>query len=92
MRYTDNALLLLTTGLLCFLALAFNQTMTVLALVTTCITGLTLVSLSFFEWTPDPNISLVVGGAILIMGVLGFLAWSMGDVLDTRKPVQREYD
>lgn len=92
LRYTDNALLLATTGLLCFVALGFNQTMTVLALVTACITGLTLVSLSFFEWTPDPNISLVVGGAILIMGVLGFLAWSMGDVRDTREPVQREFD
>jgi hypothetical protein len=91
-RYTDNALLLATTGLLCFVALGFNQTMTVLALVTACITGLTLVSLSFFEWTPDPNISLVVGGAILTMGVLGFLAWSMGDVLETRKPIQRDFD
>jgi hypothetical protein len=92
LRYTDNALLLATTGLLCFVALGFNQTMTVLALVTACITGLTLVSLSFFEWTPDPNISLVVGGTILIMGVLGFLSWSMGDLLDNRKPKQREFD
>lgn len=91
-RYTDNALLLTTTGLLCFIALGFNQTMTVLALVTSCITGITLISLSFFEWTPDPNISLVVGSAVLLMGVLGFLSWSLGDLLDNRKPVQREFD
>lgn len=92
LRYTDNALLLTTTGLLCFVALGFNQAMAVLALVTACITGLTLVSLSFFEWTPDPNISLVVGAAILIMGFLGFLAWSMGDVLETKVPIKREFD
>lgn len=89
-RYTDNALLIGLTGIICLVALAFRQAMTVLALTMACIVGMTLISLSFLEWTPDPNVSFAVGGAATAMGVLGFLSWSLGNAEDLRNPFNRD--
>lgn len=77
LRYTDNALLLGFCGILSLAAITLAQRATLLSLLTSCIGGLTLVSLSYFDWTPDPIINSLVGGSLVIMGGLGFLSWSM---------------
>jgi hypothetical protein len=76
LRYTDNALLLLTCGILSLLSLAFAQKVTVMSLLASCIGGVALVTLSYFDWTPDPLINTLVGCSLIIMSTLGFASWS----------------
>jgi hypothetical protein len=76
LRYTDNALLLLTCALLSFLSLAFAQKVTVASLLVSCISGIALVTMGYVDWTPDPTINTLVGASLIIMSTLGFLSWS----------------
>ncbi|MCV9963558.1 hypothetical protein OIU34_16770 [Pararhizobium sp. BT-229] len=76
LKYTD-ALLMLTT---CFAAavasLFLAQKATLFALITGAVTGASLFASSLIGWTLDPISTGAVGLSLLLVSVLGFIAWS----------------
>lgn len=76
LKYTD-ALLMLTT---CFAAavasLFLAQKATLFALITGAVTGASLFASSLIGWTVDPISTGAVGLSLLLVSVLGFIAWS----------------
>jgi hypothetical protein len=76
LKYTD-ALLMLTT---CFgatvAALLLAQKASVFALITGAVTGGSLLASSLIGWTLDPVSMGAVGLSLLLVSVLGFIAWS----------------
>jgi len=75
-RYVDNLLLLSFVSLTCLAGALLAQRAAVLGLISALVAGIALSVASSFGWTPDVNISFVVGAGLILMGVFGFYAWS----------------
>ncbi len=88
LKYTDELILMSVVFVLCAGSLIFGQAMTVLALVTSCITGITMISLAFFGWVPNVGVAFSVGVAVMIMSVLGFVSWTFGASVEANSRVR----
>lgn len=78
-RYLDNVLLLLLVGVLSGLGAltkTHSQRYAQIGLIAACVGGFGLSFVSYLGWTPDQNISMIVGISTIIMGGLGYSAWS----------------
>lgn len=75
-RYLDNLLLLSFVAVTCLSGALLAQRSAVLGLLSACVSGIALSVASGLGWTPDVNVSFVVGAVLILMGVLGFYAWS----------------
>lgn len=76
LKYTDGALLLSICAAVCLASMVFAQRATLLALIFGGVAGASSVASASIGWTRDPSASFVVGGAMLLVSVLGFIAWS----------------
>lgn len=76
LRYIDNILLLGFVALTCLGGALLAQRAALLGLLSACVSGIALSVASGFGWTPDVNVSFAVGAGLILMGVLGFYAWS----------------
>jgi len=76
LKYTDALLMLATCFAVNAAALALAQRAAVLALITGAVTGASLLGSSYIGWTVDPVATGAVGGSMLAVSILGFLAWT----------------
>ena len=76
MRYVDNLLLLGFVAVTCLAGAFLAQRAAVLGLLSACVSGIALSVASSLGWTPDVKVSFVIGAGLILMGVLGFYAWS----------------
>lgn len=86
LRYLDNALLLSFVALTCLAGALMAQRAAILGLLSASVAGIALSVASGFGWTPDVNVSFVTGAGLILMGVLGFYAWSEGSGRGTPLP------
>lgn len=77
MKYIDSLLLLSLVGFICIFGAIFSYKATRLGLISACVGGFAMLSSTYLGWTPDANISLVVGLSLIFMGGLAFAAWSL---------------
>lgn len=84
LKYTDSLVLLLSCAAFSIAALFLQQRATLLALISGVVTGLALVGSSYLGWSPDTFSIGVVGGSLLVISILGFLAWLAPDLLNRR--------
>lgn len=74
--YVDGGILLSLIGVIALYGVFSGQRGTLVALLTVLVGGLSVGVASFLGWTPDVNITWVVSGSLLLVGVSGFYAWS----------------
>lgn len=75
LKYTDTFLMLTACFLVCVTSMAYSAKVSILALITGGVTGLSLMSSSFIGWTDNPALTGYIGISMLIVSLLGFLIW-----------------
>lgn len=76
LKYTDTLLMLTTCFVAAGVSLFLAQRAAIFALITGAVTGGSLLASTVIGWTLDPLATGAVGLSLLIVAVLGFLAWS----------------
>lgn len=76
LKYTDALLMLTTCFATATASLFLAQKASLLALITGAVTGASLFASSLIGWTLDPISTGAVGLSLLVVSVLGFIAWS----------------
>jgi ABC-type multidrug transport system permease subunit len=75
LKYTDAMLMLATCFAVAVASLFLAQKATLFALITGAVTGASLFASSLIGWTLDPISTGTVGLSLLVVSVLGFVAW-----------------
>lgn len=75
-KYVDNLLLLGFVAATSLAGAILAQRGAILGLLSACVAGIAMSVASALRWTPDVNVSFVVGAALILMGGFGFYAWS----------------
>jgi len=75
LRYVDGGLLLLLIAAMGAAGASTNQVATLLGLLMSVVGAISIGAATAFRWTPDPYVSGVTAGALLILGGAGFLLW-----------------
>lgn len=76
LKYTDSLLMLTTCFVAAAASLVLAQRAALFALITGAVTGASLLASSLIGWTHDPLSTGAVGLSLLVVSVLGFIAWS----------------
>jgi hypothetical protein len=76
LKYTDALLMLTTCFTVALTSMFLAQKASLLALITGAITGASLFASSLIGWTMDPISTGAVGLSLLLVSILGFVAWS----------------
>lgn len=85
-KYWDSFFLLITVGVICLVGTISDQRFAMAGLISSGVGGFSLVVASSLRWTPDFYISLAVGIAMIVMGVLAIIAWNN----DTKKSLKKQ--
>jgi hypothetical protein len=75
LKYTDLVALLTLCSTLSISALFLAQKAALASLVTGALTGTSLLASAFLGWTPDTLFFALFGAALLLISILGFIAW-----------------
>lgn len=76
LKYTDTLLMLVTCFATALASIFLAQKASVFALITGAVSGSSILASSLIGWTLDPISTGAVGLSLLVVSVLGFIAWS----------------